>query len=108
MTRTEAAQFRKRDFRVAVESDHAGPVASVEFAKAIYRARPSRLDNVLEIEVFHKPDSHVHQTVQMICDSGLRLLTLESEYPIPSAVSADPCAYRNLRTIGKVLDQWTD
>jgi hypothetical protein len=101
--------FRKRDFDVAVLLDQVDPTALVELAGAICRARPSRLDNVLEIKVFHKPDRRVHQVVQIICDKGIRALTLRTECQVRLAISADQRAYMEFAyEVGKVLDQWTD
>jgi hypothetical protein len=62
-------------------SIHIYPVLADELAAAIYRAKPSRLDNVIEIEVAHKADQRIHQTVQTICDHGVRALTLRTVYP---------------------------
>jgi hypothetical protein len=45
------APFRRRDFEVSVEIDEIETEQASEFADAICRAKPSRLDNLLEIEV---------------------------------------------------------
>jgi hypothetical protein len=56
--------FRRRDFEVTVQVDDLDPMRADEFVAAIYRAKPSRLDNTIEIEVTHRPDRHVHTTVR--------------------------------------------
>jgi hypothetical protein len=111
MSRIDTVLFRKRDFHVAVLLDQIDKTASREFADAISRARPSRLDNDLEIEVSHKADGQVHQTVQAVCDHGIRSLILKTMYPMPSPYAVDSTAraymtfdYEN----GKVIDQWME
>ena|SRR5271166_4788783 len=79
---TGIAPFRRRDFEVSVEVDQLDPAQASEFADAICRAKPSRLDNLLEIEVMHRPDGCTHQTVQAIVDRDVRML---SEDEIPGA-----------------------
>jgi len=58
-------QFRKRDFEVSIEVNHLDPERAIEVAAAICRARPSRLNNDIEIEIGHTADQHIHNTVQV-------------------------------------------
>ena len=103
------ASFRKRDFEVSIEFDQLDRSQASEFADAICRAKPSRLDNVLEIEVFHRPDQCTHQIIQVIIDGGVRSLSLKTRYAVPGPVSADPRAYMGFEyQDGKVVDQWTE
>ena len=101
--------FRKRDFEVSVEVDQLGPAEADEFAAAIHRAKPSRLDNDIEIVVGHQADQHIHETVQMICNNGIRALTLRTVYPEPWPIRVDPLAYMMFEyQDGRVVDQWTE
>jgi hypothetical protein len=101
---TDIAPFRKRDFEVTVRVDQLDPSRAEEFAEAIYRAKPSRLDNILEIEVTHKADKHI----QMICDKGMRALTLKTVHPELSPIRLGPLAYMMFEyEDGGVVDQWT-
>jgi hypothetical protein len=107
--RTGVAPFRSRDFDVTIEIDQLDPAHADEFIAAIYRIRPSRLDNNIEIEVTHRPDQDVHATVQMICDRGIRALTVRAVYPEPSPIRADPLSYMKFEyEEGKVVDQWAE
>lgn len=106
---TDIASFRRRDFGGTIEVEQLDPAFAEEFVAAIYRAKPSRLDNTIEIEVKHRPDQHIHATVQMICDRGVRALTLKVVYPEPSPVRDDPLSYMKFEYAdGKVIDQWTE
>jgi hypothetical protein len=80
---TGIAPFRRRDFEVSVEIDRLDPPQASEFADGICRAKPSRLDNLPEMEVMHRPDGCIHQTVQAIVDRGVRMLSLKTKYPVP-------------------------
>jgi hypothetical protein len=108
--RTDIAPFRKREFEIAIQIDDLDTARANEFVAAIYRDKPSRLDNIIEIEIMHRPDQHVHVTVQMICDRGVRALTLRTVYPEPSPIRADPLTtYMKFEyEDGKVIDQWTE
>jgi hypothetical protein len=103
---TGIAPFRRRDFEVSVEVDQLDPAQASEFADAICRAKPSRLDNLLEIEVMHRPDGWTHQTVQAIVDRGVRMLSLKTKYLVPSPIQADPHASMEfVFEQGNVVDQ---
>jgi hypothetical protein len=70
--------------------------------------KPSRLDNLLEIEVMRRPDGCTHQTVQAIVDRGVRMLSLKTKYPVPGPIQADARAYMEfVFEQGNVVDQWT-
>jgi hypothetical protein len=62
--------FRRRDFEVTIQVDQLDPARADEFIAAIYRIKPSRLDNNIELEVTHRPDQQVHHTVQMIATTA--------------------------------------
>jgi hypothetical protein len=47
---TGSVSFRRRDFEASIEVDQLDPMRADEFAAAIYRAKPSRLDNLIELE----------------------------------------------------------
>jgi len=92
-----------------IDIDQLDPERAVEFAAAICRARPSRLNNVIEIEVAHRPDQHIHNSVQIICDRGVRVLALRTVDPRSPLIPADPLAYMMFEyEDGEVVDQWTE
>jgi hypothetical protein len=110
MTRAEVVQFRKQDFRVVVELSHKDETRCKEFADAIFRIRPSRLDNLLEIEVAHQPDQQVPQTIQYLCDHGVAALTVTTPYPLShNPIATDSRSYMEfIYKIGTVVEQWTE
>jgi hypothetical protein len=111
----KATQFCKRDFTVLVELENGDKHLGDAFAEAVYRARPSRLDNLLDIEVVHKPKSSVHQAVQLVCDRGIRKFTLQTAHPelpvlvTPPSIVEPALSYMSFEyQTGTVVDQWTE
>jgi hypothetical protein len=105
--RTVITSFRKRDFEAAIQVDELDPALAIEFADAVCRARPSRLDNHIEIEVSHRDDRPIHYVVQMVVDRGVRRLSVKTKDPI--SIDNDPRAYMEFDyENGKVVDQWTE
>lgn len=109
MSTIEAVEFRKRDFSVDVVMDGIDAKSLEALAQAICRARPSRLDNVLELEIRHRADSPIAQMIQLACDNGMRSIVLKTTEPSWSPNVADPRAYMTFEyETGLVRDQWTE
>lgn len=105
----DIAPFRKRDFEVTMEIVELDPKHEAEFADAICRAKPSRLDNVIEIEVTHRADHNTHQVIQAACDRGVRRLVLRTRHPVPGPIQADPHSYMQFEyQEGRLVDQHTE
>lgn len=109
MSKQEVAYFRKRDFRVSATLTADNPNLADAFARAVLRARPSRLDNVLEIELLHKPDEPILAAIDYACLNGVAGMTICTAHPTGSKMAGDPkCYLRYDFHDGRVIDQWTE
>jgi hypothetical protein len=109
MSKAEIVHYRKRDIKITVQLPEGDDDNCTKFADAILRARPSRLDNNLELDVVHRPDVPINHLIQLICDKGVPAITLKTNYPIPSPIASDPMPYMTWAyETGKVFEQWTD
>lgn len=103
----EIVSFHKRDFEVTIEIDQLDPALAIEFADAICRAKPSLIDNHIEIEVSHRPDRHIHHIVQEIIFNGVRRLFVKTKDPV--SIDNDPRAYMTFDyETGTVVEQHTE
>lgn len=109
MSKLEAAYFRKRDFRVSAVLTAGESSLSEAFARAVLRARPSRLDNVLEIEILHKPDEPILAAIDYVCLNGIDGMVILTIHPTGSKMAGDPSCYMRFDYHdGRVIDQWTE
>jgi len=73
------------------------------------RAKPSQLDNVIEIEVSHHADRHAHRVVEAVIFDGIRRLSLKTKDPASGPTISDPRAYMKFEyETGKVVDHNTE